>query len=182
MATTKVLLLEDVGAKGRKGDIVDLKSGFARNFVVPQGKGVRATKHAIRMQERLKEERLKQAAVDRADSEKLAAKYEGKVYETSVKVDSDGHMYGSVSAIDVKRMLAEDGLELDRRNVSLHNPIKKLGVAEVTLRLKEGVECNIKVKVMGEGIVDAAEQEALALMEGEEAPVEEASEEASAAE
>ncbi len=172
MATTKVLLLEDVGARGRKGDIVDVKSGFARNFLVPQGRAMRATKQAQRMQEALQEERKKQAALDKASAEKQAAYLSGKVLETSVKVDKGGHMYGSVSAVDVQRLLKEqNGVDFNRRNIVLPHPIKKIGVTEVTLRLKEDVTCQIKVKITAEGVV-ATEEEAPS---EEEASTEEAS-------
>jgi large subunit ribosomal protein L9 len=155
MATQEILLFEDIGAKGRKGDIVSVKSGFARNFLFPQGKAVRATKHAIRLQERLQEERKKQADLDKNESEKLAAQLTGKIYETEVKVDRDGHMYGSVAVLDVLRLINdEEGIEFDRRQISLAHPIKKLGTTEITLRLKEGVSSTIKVRVMGEGFVE----------------------------
>ena len=101
----KLLLLEDVEALGRSGDIVGVKPGYARNFLLPQGLAIIADKRALRMQARLQEERRNRAIVDRKESEELAAKLEGQNLTTIVKVDHDGHMYGSVNVADVADLL-----------------------------------------------------------------------------
>jgi len=139
MANPKLLLIDDVEALGRKGEVVSVKPGYARNFILPKKKGVVATKQTLRMQEKLREERAKQAVVDRRASEEVAAKLQGTVLEITVKVDPEGHMYGSVAANDIVKLFADAGIEVEKRNVVLAQPLKELGTHNLTLRLKEDV-------------------------------------------
>lgn len=153
MAKQTLLLLEDVEGLGRTGDIVSAAAGFARNYILPRRKGVIATKNAIRMQERLQEERKQKAIVDKADSEKVADSLKGKSYETIVKVDPDGHMYGSVSQHDICEILkSHEGLEIAKKDVVLMHPIKVTGVYAISLKLKEGVVAEITLKVTPETV------------------------------
>lgn len=148
---SKLLLLEDVDALGRKGEVVNVKSGYARNFLLPRGFGVIADKNALRMQARLKEEREKQAAVDRKESEALANSLEGVVLTTIVKVDHDGHMYGSVSALDIIHLLKEqNSLEIEKRFVQLNHPIKEIGVHPIKIKMKEGITAELTLKIVPE--------------------------------
>lgn len=151
--SNQLLLLQDVDELGRSGDVVRVKPGYARNFLLPQKKAVVADKFTLRMQAKLKEERAKRAEVDRKESEETAAKINGMVLTIEVKVDPDGHMYGSVSATDIIRLFEKEGIKLERRNVVLPQPIKTLGVHPIHLKLKEGVPAQITLKVNGEGIV-----------------------------
>ncbi len=141
------MLVADVDDVGRSGDLVEVKPGFARNYIVPQGKGVVADKFTLKMQKQLQEERAKRAAVDRASSEQLASQINGLSLETTVKVDPEGHMYGSVKAADIVEILAGAGVEIEKRFVRLHQPIRKTGEHEVPLRLKEEVTCSFKLTV-----------------------------------
>ncbi len=149
----QLLLLEDVDELGRSGDIVRVKPGYARNFLLPQKKAVVADKFTLRMQAKLKAERAQLAEVDRKESEDIAAKIEGMVLAIEVKVDPDGHMYGSVSATDIVRLFEKEGINLERRNIVLPQPIKTLGVHPIHLKLKEGVPAQVTLKVNGEGMV-----------------------------
>lgn len=153
----QLLLIEDVEDLGRSGDIVSVKPGFSRNFLLPQKKAVIADKFTLRMQARLQEERAKKAAVDRQEAEMQAAKIEGMVLSIEVKVDPDGHMYGSVGAADIVRLLENEGLVLERRNVVLAQPIKALGTHPIHLKLKEGVPAQITLQVISEGYVPPPE-------------------------
>ena len=155
----KLLLLKDVEKLGRKGEIVTAAPGYARNYLIPQHYALRADNNALRMQARLQEERAKQAAADRADAEKLAQLLDGKVYSTSVKVDPEGHMYGSVTATDLIKLLEEDGITLDKRAIQLKQAIKSLGVHQIQLKLKEGVEAKFVLKILVEGQEDVVEKE-----------------------
>jgi large subunit ribosomal protein L9 len=146
----QLLLLEDVEDLGRSGDIVSVKPGFARNFLVPQKKAVVADKFTLRMQAKLKEERAKRAEVDRGESEELAKKIEGMVLEIRVKVDPDGNMYGSVSQMDIIHLFEGLGIKLERRNIVLPQAIKALGVQTLNLKLKEGVPTHFTLKVVSE--------------------------------
>lgn len=150
----QLLLLEDVEDLGRSGDVVKVKPGYSRNFLIPQKKAVVADKFTLRLQAKLKEERAKQAEVDRQAAEELAKKLDGMVLETEVKVDPDGHMYGSVSAMDIVKLFEAQGIVLEKRNIVLLHPIKTLGVHPITLKLKEGVPAQITLKVHSGGVIE----------------------------
>ena len=146
----QLLLLEDVDDLGRSGDIVSVKPGFARNYLLPQKKAVIADPYTLRMQAQLKQERAKQADADRKHSEELAQKIEGLSLELAVKVDPDGHMYGSVTQADIIHLLEPLGILLERRNVLLMHPIKTLGLQTINLKLKEGIPAQFTLNVIAE--------------------------------
>lgn len=173
MASAQVLLLDDVESLGRQGEILKVKAGYFRNYLSPKGYAVIADKNAVRMQERLKEERAKRAAQDKADAEKTAEALGGTVFTFEVKIDQEGHMYGSVSALDILHRIQEDaGFELEKKAVVLKHPLKQLGVHPVTVHLKEGVTCEVTAKIIAEGVVE----EDVEVEASEEAPVEEGGE------
>lgn len=154
---TKLLLIQDAKHLGRKGDVVSVKAGYARNWLIPTKTAVPADKRTLRMQARLQEERMQKAIADKSEAETLAAHLEGKIIKTEVKVDHDGHMYGSVSAADVVRLLEEQhGIQFDKHAVQLKHAVKTMGVSPITLKLPEGVTAAITLKVIAEG---AEEQE-----------------------
>lgn len=146
-----LLLLEDVDGLGRSGDVVTAKPGFIRNFLLPQKKAVIADKQTLKMQARLKEERAKRAAVDRKESEEFAAKLTGMEISIEVKIDPEGKMYGSVTTLDISRLLQERGYGIERRQVLLPQPIKNLGRHTINLRLKENVPATFVLEVTPEG-------------------------------
>lgn len=147
----QLLLIEDVENLGRSGDIVHVRPGYARNFLLPQGCAVVADKHALRMQARLQEERKKKAIVDKQEADTVAAQLTGVVISTTVKVDHEGHMYGSVSAHDVVELLAEQAkVTVEKRDIVLKHAIKTLGEHKITIKLKEGVVANIVLDVISE--------------------------------
>lgn len=135
----QLLLLDDVDELGRSGDVVNVKPGYARNFLIPQKKAVPANKHALRMQAKLQEERAKRAEVDRRESEEMAMKHSDIELHTIVKVDPEGHMYGSVSALDIAMLFGEKGIKLERKHIVLPHPIKTVGTHRLNAKLKEGV-------------------------------------------
>lgn len=147
----QLLLLEDVDGLGRSGEIVTAKPGFVRNFLLPKRKALIADKHTIRMQKALQEKRAEQAKVDRKESEELAIKLADVMIEQEVKVDTEGKMYGSVTQMEIARLLQEAGYALERRNLLLAHPIKSLGTHNIKLRLKEGVEAEVRLHVFPEG-------------------------------
>jgi large subunit ribosomal protein L9 len=156
----KVLLVKDVENLGRKGQVVSARPGYIRNYLVPQGFGVLATAHALRLQAQLQAERERQAMEDRQHAEAAAAKMMEVVLVAEVKVDPDGHMYGSVSSADIIHMLQEQaGLEVERRSVQLKHSIKETGVHNILFKLNEGVTAEIKLKVIAEGTAEDAVEE-----------------------
>jgi len=165
----QLLLLEDVLNLGQKGDLVKAKPGFARNFLIPQKKAVIADKRTVRMQEKLKEERAKQAALDKKESEASAAKIKGKTLSIKVKTDKEGNLYGSVTALDVVKLLEEEKIvSCERRCVLLPKPIKTVGTVEVQLCLKEDVATSFFLKIISENQLELVEKGTLVREEGRE--------------
>ena len=148
----QLLLLEDVDALGKKGELVSAKPGYVRNFLLPKRLAVVASPNTLRKQERLRSERAKQAIIDRQESEELAKQIESVPLEIKVKVDPEGHMYGSVSAADIALIFQERGLPVERKNVMLTKPIKETGIKEISIKLKEGINVATKVSIIPEGI------------------------------
>lgn len=144
------LLIDDVEDVGRSGELISVKPGFARNYLLPQQKAVPASAHTLRMQAKLVEERAQKAAVDRKEAEEQAAKLAGLVLQITVKVDPEGHMYGSVGSSDIIELFAKEGIKVDKRNVGLNKPIKEVGVHQMTLKLKEGVTSGYSLQIIGE--------------------------------
>jgi large subunit ribosomal protein L9 len=143
----QLLLLDDVDGLGRSGDLVEVKPGYGRNYLMPQKKAVFADKHTLLMQVRLRQKREEKAAIDRHEAEQQASLYSGIELSTIVKVDPEGHMYGSVSAQDIVLLLAERGLHLERKQIILPQPIKALGKHSLSVRLKEEVTFSFSITI-----------------------------------
>jgi large subunit ribosomal protein L9 len=158
MAAIKVLLIEDVEDLGRSGEVVSVKPGYARNKLIPCGAAVAADKSALRMQARLQEERAKKAIQDKEEAEKLKAQieaFEGLV--TVVKVDHEGHMYGSVSANDIVVLLEQQAtIHVEKRTLLLKHAIKETGEHIIPLKLNEGVTAEVKLTIEPEQAAGAA--------------------------
>lgn len=143
----QLLLLQDVDDLGRSGDVVSVKPGYARNFLLPQKKAVVVDKFALRMRARLVEERKKQAEVDFAEAEALVAQISSLSIGIEVKVDPEGKLYGSVAAADVVKILEKEGIQLEKKNILLTHPIKELGNHTIKLKLKEDVTASFVLAV-----------------------------------
>ncbi len=150
----QLLLLEDVINHGRKGEIVFVAPGYARNFLLPQGKAILASYATVKTQNKLKEERDSQAKLDRQVSEKIAEELKGKLFTTITKVDTDGHMYGSVSAKDVAEIIFNEGIHIEKKHVVLHLPIKALGKHSISIKLPEGIMVTISLEIKPDRIVE----------------------------
>ena len=147
----KLLLLEDVDDLGRSGDVVNVKPGFARNFLLPKQLAVLAHKGALRMQEKLREERQKKAVADKSEAEGTAATLAQITLSITVKVDQEGHMYGSVAVGEILKALHDQHqIVLEKRSIQLKHPIKATGVHQVPIKLKESVMASITLKVIPE--------------------------------
>lgn len=150
---TKLLLIDDVEDLGRSGDIVSVKPGYARNMLLPQRLAVLADKKALRMQARLQEERKKKAIVDKKESEELAARINGQTISTVVKVDHEGHMYGSVSTADIVHLLQNQlSINVERRAIQLKHALKETGTHEIEVKLKEGILAKFNLTVAPEEV------------------------------
>jgi len=155
----QLLLLEDVDSLGKKGEIVVARPGYVRNFLLPKGYAVVANANMLRKQERLRSEREKQGLIDRQIAETTAQKIEGITIETAVKVDPEGHMYGSVTPADIIQLFHNLGFDIEKKNLLLTRPIKEVGTHPLSLKLKEGVMANCVLKILPEGSSLSSEPE-----------------------
>lgn len=151
MATTTVLLREDVDALGARGEIVKVKAGYARNYLLPRKLAVEATPGNVKQIEAERAALLKREARDRATAEAQSALMQNLRLNFERKVGEHGLLYGSVTSMHVADALKEKGYEIDRRRVILAEPIKETGDYTVTVRLHRDVNVEIPVTVSGEG-------------------------------
>ncbi|MBF5050465.1 50S ribosomal protein L9 [Candidatus Clavichlamydia salmonicola] len=145
-----LLLLEDIDGLGRSGDIVTAKPGFIRNYLLPRKKALIAGPATLKMQARLQQQRADKATADRLEAESLVAALKDVIFEIRVKVDSEGHMYGSVGAAELVRVCAEKNITIDRKTVVLNSPIKRLGKHTINLKLKEGILASFALEVLSD--------------------------------
>ena len=144
----KILLLEDVENVGRKGEVATVKPGYAFNYLIPQGVALVANRTALRRQAKLLEERRIRGEEERKESLELASRLEGETVEIEVKVDHEGHMYGSVTVLDIiKHVKLKTGIDLEKKMIPLKQPLKEVGILDMTVRFKEGVTAQIHVKI-----------------------------------
>jgi len=146
----QLLLIKDVDSVGRSGDIVTVRPGYARNFLLPQKLAVVADKYTLKLQAKLQEERAKQAEVDTKEAALIAERIQNLELSMITKVDPDGHMYGSVSATDIIKLLENEGILLERKNVVLPHPLKAIGDHKVSLKLKEGIPAVLTLKIISD--------------------------------
>ena len=151
MATTNVLLREDVDNLGARGEIVKVKSGYARNFLLPRKLAVEATPGNVKQIEAERGALLKKEAKERGSAEAQAGQMGGLSLNFERKVGEHGLLYGSVTAMHIADALKEKGYEIDRRRVHLSEPIKETGEYTVSVRLHREVNVDIPVTVTGEG-------------------------------
>ena len=146
----KVLLRTDVEGLGRTGDLVEVARGYARNYLVPQGRAVEAGSGMTAQAETMQRKRALQAAADKSDAEESAARLEGLVLQVTAKASEEGRLFGSVGVVEVVSALVDQfGLEVDRRQVS-GDPVKDLGTHGFTVRLHPEVDLQVSVEVQAE--------------------------------
>lgn len=162
MATTTVLLREDIETLGGRGEIVKVKAGYARNYLIPQKLASLATKGNIKQIEQEREALLKKAAVERSTAEAQATQMGDISLEFARKVGETGHLFGSVTSMDIVEALKAKGYEIDRRRVTLKDAIKETGEFTVPVKLHREVTIDVPVKVTDEegNIVETAEAKA----------------------
>jgi large subunit ribosomal protein L9 len=143
----EVILLERVGKLGHMGDVVRVKDGFARNFLLPRGKALRANAENKKRFEEMKSELQVKNAEAKTGAEKLATTLDGKSVIVIRQASETGQLYGSVSTRDIAALLAEAGSTVNRSQVALNAPIKSIGQYKVPLALHPEVETNVTVIV-----------------------------------
>jgi large subunit ribosomal protein L9 len=151
MATTTVLLREDLDTVGGRGEVVKVKAGFARNYLLPKGLATLATKGNIKQIEQERTALLKKAAIDKATAEAQREQMESISLSFERKAGEGGTLFGSVTSMDVAEALRAQGYEIDRRRIVLRDAIKETGDYTVTVKLHREVSIQIPLKVTAEG-------------------------------
>ena len=143
----EVILLERVGKLGQMGDVVRVKDGFARNFLLPKGKALRATKENRTRFETMKTELEARNLENRGEAEKIAKKLNGQTFTVLRQAAEGGQLYGSVSPRDIADLVIEKGFKIDRNQVTLNAPIKTIGMHKVPIALHPEVDVTVMVGV-----------------------------------
>ena len=143
----EVILREDVPGLGIIGEVVRVKPGYARNFLLPRGLAVPADSRNVKQLEHQQRVIEAKKARERGAHEKLAAEMGSVVVETEARAGRGGKLFGSVTNMDVQRLLADKGYDLDRRRIELRDPIKAIGEFEVRVRVGQDVDTTVKVVV-----------------------------------
>ena len=145
----KVILLEDVKALGKKGDICDVSDGYARNFILPKKKGVEASADNLNNLKLKKANDAKVAQENLENAQKLAAELAQKAVVVKIKVGEGGKLFGAISSKEIAAAVKEQmNLELDKKKIVLNDPIKTLGDHDVKLKLHKDVAASLTVKVV----------------------------------
>src|SRR5215813_14225557 len=153
MAHTKVLLREDVDDLGARGEIVRVRSGYARNYLLPRNLAVEATTGNVKGIEAERAALLKKEAKERASADAQSEQMSSLELEFRRKAGEQGALYGSVTSMDVAEALRERGYEIDRHRIHLREPLKRVGEYTVPIRLHREVTIDLKVRVAAEGEV-----------------------------
>lgn len=143
----RVVLQSDVNNLGTSGEVVKVRPGFARNFLIPRGLALPATAGNLSRIEDLKRAAAARSAKDLAAAQELAKKIEAVSVKISRAVGEENKMYGSVTTKDIAEAFAAQGVTLDRKKIELAEPIKQLGPTEVPVRLHPSVTAQLKVEV-----------------------------------
>ena len=182
MANTTILLREDIDELGGRGEIVKVKAGYARNYLLPKGLASLATKGNIKQIEQEREALLKKAAVEKATAEAQKDQMGNIALSFERKSGEHGHLFGSVTSMDVAEALKAKGYEIDRKSILMRDAIKDTGEFTVRVRLHREVILEVPVTVTAEGGQPEAAAEAQAEKKGRKSKKAEEATEAPASE
>jgi len=143
-----VVLQQDVQNLGKSGDLVRVRPGYARNFLIPRGFAMPATAGNVARIEELRQRARARAAKELVQAQETAKKLESLSVKIARAVGEENKMYGSVTSKDVEEAFAAIGVEIDRKKISLADPIKTLGLSEVPIKLHHDVTAKLRVEVV----------------------------------
>ncbi len=146
----QVILKEDVANLGYKDDIVTVKDGYGRNYLIPTGKAVIASESARKVLAEDQKQRAHKLAKIKADAEALAAKINGLTLTIGAKTSSTGVIFGSVNSIQVAEELAKQGFEIDRKIIVIKDAIKEVGTYKAVIKLHREVSAEVTLEVVAE--------------------------------
>jgi large subunit ribosomal protein L9 len=145
----KLILTSDVDALGKRGDVVDVAEGYARNFLLPRKKAVRANEGALAQAEAIREARVEAERKAKEDAERLATQLVGSRVVIAAQAGDEGQLYGSISPADVVEGVKRfTGIELDRASLEITRPIKAIGLHEINIKLHDDVEFPLTLDVI----------------------------------
>lgn len=159
MATTNVLLREDIDNLGGRGEVVKVKAGYARNYLLPRGLALLATKGNVKQVEAEKVALLRKRASEKATADLQAEQMKDISLEFVRKAGEEGTLFGSVTSMDIAEALKAKGYEIDRKRITLKDAIKITGEYSVSVKLHTEVILNVPVKVVAEGAVQEVKEE-----------------------
>ena len=143
----EVILRDDVPHLGKIGEVVRVKPGYARNFLFPRGLAVEANRKNLRVLEHHKRIIGAKAAVERKSAEATAGRLEGLRLTVKARAGEEGRLFGSVTNLDVERLLVEQGFQVDRRRIALGEPIKQLGTFPIVVQVGRDVRATVQLTV-----------------------------------
>lgn len=150
MRQVKVILREAVLGLGEAGDLVGVKVGYARNYLLPQGKALLATDSKVHELKHHKRVVLEKAARDLKDLKALCARLESVALEVTARVGEEGKLFGSITTSHIADLLAEKGYTVDRRKINLSEPLREIGDHVVPIRLDRDITANVALKISAE--------------------------------
>ncbi len=152
MGTTNILLREDVEHLGGRGEIVKVRAGYARNFLLPQGMASLATKGNVKQVEAERSALLRKASIEISTAQAQSEQMKGIALSFERKAGEDGTLFGSVTSMDVADALKAKGYDIDRKKITLKDAIKTTGEYTVPVKLHREVVLNVPVSVTAEGV------------------------------
>jgi large subunit ribosomal protein L9 len=150
MRQVKVILREAVLGLGEAGDLVGVKVGYARNYLLPQGKALLATDSKVRELQHHKRVVMEKAARDLKDLKALCDRLESVALEVTARVGEEGKLFGSITTAHIAELLAEKGYPIDRRKITLSEPLREIGDHVVPIRLQRDLTANVALKISPE--------------------------------
>ncbi len=144
----KLILTQEVTGLGAAGDVVDVKDGYGRNFLIPRGFGIRWTKGGERTIESIKAARSTREVRDLDHAKEIKAKLEGSAFNLPVRAGEGGRLFGAVTVNDIATAINDAGAEVDKRKIIVGNPIKSLGSHQVTVKVHDEVDATVNLNVV----------------------------------
>jgi large subunit ribosomal protein L9 len=146
----KVILTQDIAGLGNIGDLITVKDGFGRNYLVPQGKATQATSQNMKKLEHQKRQIREKIDKAKREAERLAARIEAVSCTVAKAVGEEDKLFGSVTGMDIEASLKLEGIEIDRKKINITEPIKSLGIYNIPIKLHPEVTAILKLWVVKE--------------------------------
>ncbi|GAB3990878.1 50S ribosomal protein L9 [Nocardioides marmoraquaticus] len=144
----KLILTQEVAGLGGAGDVVEVKDGYGRNYLIPRGFGIRWTRGGQKTIDSIKAARKARSVRDADHAAEVKTQLEGTTFPVKVRAGDGGRLFGAVTAGDIAEAIAEGGPAVDRRTIVVTNPIKSLGAHTVTVRVHDEVEATVNLNVV----------------------------------